>query len=492
MNVSVVSNNGFLFVKPACLSVLSSQLTYLKSTFEWSMKDRKRVITKTRTAIYSFDQDNNTLSVPAGMTDTVLKTLKGAGYVVDFKRVLNIPKERRELTLEGVDLKSLRSEQVKMLEAIIANSHTTGKAATGAGKSFMISYICRLYKKANIVITTDAVDVIKTLNKYLTDSCGEEVGQVGAGKNVEQRITVATLKSLHKLKTKPDILIIDECHVVGSDTYMAACLVAASNCFKVIGLSASPEGRGDNASMVIEAVCGPIRVDIPYQSSVQNGSVAQLHVKVYPVKEGPSVDDLNKYDLTIDKDRVAIFNNTYRNELIRKIVLHKLKSNPDMQILVYTEKTEHALILFNLLRDLDFDLVHGIVDEEKKARWKTLGILPDESVLCNNEKRELLRKSFSAGSKKRMICTRVWQKGVDFPQLNLLIRADASAAEITADQASGRLSRTNSGQKTSAEVVDFKDNFNNTYLRRYKDRLEVYNNHGWSVTEERYDWSELH
>lgn len=482
LKVTVTEFNNFLFVKPACLSALSDELTYGHKSFEFSQKEKKRVLTITPRTVYSYDQDRDTLSVPAGCKTRVLKALKKNNYTIEYSRNIKTPKLRRKLDLDNVDLKELRVEQRELLKQIVANTHTIGKAATGAGKSFLISYICRIYPNANIVITTDAVDVIKTLKNYLTKDCGEKVGQVGGGKNHEERITVCTLKSLHKLKTLPDILIVDECHVIGSEATSAACLTAARNTFKVVGLSASPNRRPDNAYLIIESICGPIRADISYQTSVKNNSVAQLEVEVYENPHGPSEDTIAAFRLQVDKDRMCIWQNTERNKLITKLVNKKLKKNPDLQILVYTERTEHALYLYQLLKFLDFKLVCGDnIPTDRLEAWESQGILEDGAIPKMDRKEAL--EQFSAGSIRRVICTRVWQKGVSFPELNILVRADGSASEITADQASGRLSRTNDGQKSKALVIDIRDTFHGAYHSRFKKRQDLYNEHGWPVRE---------
>ena len=483
MKVQVLEKSGFLYIKPGCLSVLSSPLTYRKCSFEYSMKQRKRVMTYTDTSVYKYDDKRDMLLVPAGVKSRVLECLRKANYQVEFKRVVATPKSRRKMYFDSIDFKTLRTEQKELLNEIVSHSHTTCKAPTGAGKSFLISYICRMYKKANIVITTDSKDVVATLKSYLNDAVGEPVGQVGGGKNSQERVTVSTLKSLHKVITKPDILIIDECHVIATDTYVTACLLASSNAFKVIGMSASPEARSDNATLVIESICGPLRTNIGYQTSVKNGSVAQIEVDVYECNQGVDRDTVEELKVTIqtEKDRLCLWTNTYRNNLIRAIIKKELKANPDSQILIYTERTEHALMLYNKLNSLGFKLVHGKVTPETIKEWKTKGILKDASVLCTDKDRAEMLTKFETAEEKLAICTRVWQKGVSFEKLNLLIRADAMPTEITADQACGRLSRTDGGEKLIARVIDFNDTFNKTYAYRYQTREKIYKNHGWKI-----------
>lgn len=479
--IKIDVTGAFTVVRPANLSILDRPLTYARRSFEFSKQLRKRVITSTDVALYTYDADNDAILVPTGLLDRVLYCLKKHGLEYDLTKPTCTNQLVRTLDLKKANLKGLRPEQKQIMSAVLGNSHSTVQAPTGAGKSFLIGEICKMYPHARILVTTNSVDVIETIKTYLETSLTEKIGQIGGGKNAPQRITVCTIQSLEKILVPYDIVIIDECHVVGSENYMKACLVASNSAFKVIGLSATPQSRQDNADLAVEAVCGPLRVKINYETSVQNGSVVPLQVEVYECPYGPSTSVTKDLKLQTDKDRVAIWNNKLRNKLIAEVVRKYMAEEPDTQILVYTERVEHALWLKSLLPE--FTLVSGNITPERQLDLKQAGLSMDG--ICDDKKREEIKQRFATKELKYAICTAVWQKGVNFPHLEILVRADANSGEITTVQSSGRLSRLDEG-KTLGRVIDFCDKFNNTYLFRFKERLKQYNEHGWKVVNKTY------
>lgn len=474
--VAIELQGTFLSVKPALVSILGPVLTFNKKVSEFNKKQRKRVMTSVATAIYEYRQESDELWVPAGALDKICGALKRASMPYTVNRVLKCSEEERKLDLSKFKASEHRPEQLGMLKQIISNTHTICKAPPGAGKSYLIGTICNLYPNARIVITTDSTDVITTLKEYLLNRCGEPIGQIGDGQRSEERITVCTLQSIRKLLRKPHILIVDEVHVVGTDNYAQACLETGSEAFKIVGLSATPFDRGDGADLVVEGVCGPLRFVSSYQDSVKHGSVVPIEVEYYECTKGPTWNETNILRNQADKDRKAIWSNVARNELIAKVIGQERRITPDDQILIYTERVEHALYIAKLLPD--FVVVTGESDEEKTADFKALGLITNEDQLCNPKKRDEYMAKFESGEIKYAICSKVWQKGVNFPNLRVLLRADAGASDITNVQAGGRASRVTEG-KTKAKIIDIDDVFNKSYAYRFKLRLKEYEANGW-------------
>jgi superfamily II DNA or RNA helicase len=468
---------SFLTVKPAQVSILGPALTFSKKTTQFDQRKKKRVMALVPTAVYKYDIEEDVLVVPSGLLDRVLFNLRKhkVEHTINRYKASEATPERN-LVMANIDLSSLRPEQVNMLRAIVSNTHTTCKAATGAGKSFLISSLCKIYPNARIVVTTDSKDVISTLKSYLEDATGEPVGHLGGGKHSEERITVSTLQSLTKMHKKPHILIVDEVHVVGADSYAQACLETGSEAFKFVGLSATPDGRADNADMIIEGVCGPTRVESTYQDSVDSGSVSPIEVDVYTCREGPDFLKTSVMKTQADKDRAAIWANTARNKLIADVTKLEVAANPDDQVLIYCDITEHAIRLSKLLPG--FTLVTGQLDGERED---DLGPALMEGVtICSPKQRELYKTQFENKELKYAICSRIWQKGVSFNSLKILVRADALPNDITNIQACGRLSRTEA-EKSKGRVIDFDDVFNRSYQFRAKVRLGLYEGLKWKV-----------
>jgi superfamily II DNA or RNA helicase len=91
-----------------------------------------------------------------------------------------------------------------------------------------------------------------------------------------------------------------------------------------------------------------------------------------------------------------------------------------------------------------------------------------------------MSKDFEAGTLKKVIATDVWSTGVDFPQLSVLIRADARASEIMDVQAPGRVVRRHDASgKDHGLVIDCMDYFDGALMRRSIERKRTYTKQGW-------------
>ena len=94
-----------------------------------------------------------------------------------------------------------------------------------------------------------------------------------------------------------------------------------------------------------------------------------------------------------------------------------------------------------------------------------------------------MRSQFEAGTLRRVIATDVWATGVDFEQLNVLVRADDRDSDIVDVQGPGRVSRTYTAPdgtvKEFGEVIDCMDTFDPTFYRKSAGRRDSYKLLGW-------------
>ena len=106
--------------------------------------------------------------------------------------------------------------------------------------------------------------------------------------------------------------------------------------------------------------------------------------------------------------------------------------------------------------------------------------VPKSSLDMTPAEKEEIRKEFESGTLKKVIATTTWKEGVDFEQLQHLIRADGGSSEVNNTQMPGRLSRLFEG-KEKGTMTDFRDDFNPWAARRTTQRLAVYRKHGWKI-----------
>lgn len=416
----------------------------------------------------------------SGFGPYIVETLQAKGISVDEQDFMPSGLEKPNLpALAGVQW---RGSQLDVVCKMMAHRCGVVDCPTGWGKSFTLSKLVSVYPTSTIIITVPAVDPAKDLYRAMREWDGT-IGFVGAGKHDPQRITVAVAHSLKHCRRDANLLIGDEVHALVSPAFREDLL--RFNRAKFLGLSATTEGRHDNGDAYIEALFGPVIAKVPYQEAVDSGNVVPLDVMVFPVTEGTDVSRYTKQDV---KDRTAIWAHLYRNKLVarsveyaeRTVAERRACKPEDVQILVMVDKTEHAYRLQQLLPD--FTVVTGMVQPEVEEKFRHSGVMQDWQVICTAKDRDRYKHEFAAGKIKRAISTFVWSKGVNFLDLDVLIRADGLGSQIQSGQVPGRLSRLGStGQKERGVLIDFYDLFSPDMRRRSEERFRSYKNNGWNV-----------
>jgi superfamily II DNA or RNA helicase len=340
----------------------------------------------------------------------------------------------------------------------------------------LLRVLTLLYPKDTIIFTVPSRDVAREIHKGLV-GYDAKIGFVGDGTVNPQRVTVAVTHSLKHCNKNANLLVADEAHALVSERFRED-LVQFPRA-KFIAMTASPTGRSDGGDQYIEALFGPVIAEVPYQEAVDSGNVVPLDVWIFPVTTGPNVQSIERKDL---KDRAGIWANQYRNETIRYAVqyaAHRL-NDPDLQVLIMVDKTEHAFRLQQLLPD--FTVVTGEKDAEDYGDFLKRGVMVAGQKPCTKKDRDRYKEEFSAGRLKKVIATFVWSKGVNFLDLNVLVRADGTSSPILSTQVPGRLSRLGTeGNKGKGILIDFNDTFSPDLQGRSRTRFRVYRQHGFKI-----------
>jgi superfamily II DNA or RNA helicase len=344
-----------------------------------------------------------------------------------------------------------------------------------SGKSWLIRQICKLWPEAKILICSPFSGIIHQMVRELQFLLGpNEVGQVGDGAcKPERRVVCAISNSLMKCDLDhTQIFIFDEVHRAGSPA-LAAVISKIMNA-RMYGFSASPIGRSDNTDMEVEAAFGPIIAEVEYQDVQKSGGVVPIEARIYSC--AGMRDDT--FVTTTSMERHLLWRNRERNQLIAKMVKEaRLLYGDDAQILISVAKVDHAVNLGKLLPD--FELVYRNMDKGDRFRWERDGLIPPGVHPLSPKRRAELEIGFRDGTIKRAIAT-CWGTGMDFPQLNVIIRADAAGGKIANTQIPGRVTRSSNG-KTVGIVMDLDDCFNQKLARRAQSRFALYRKKGWSI-----------
>lgn len=421
--------------------------------------------------------DNGKIILLGGYFARIFGQLKKAKIPVRFQDVSPDRKRPNCFTprWENLDGRiTFRPRQRECLETIARAPCGVIKAVTGFGKTTLIGAAALLFPDAKIHVVTKSVDVaeriVRSLRRFLP-----KIGMVGDGMKHWERVTVITAGSLEHSEGDADFLFADEVHqlaTVNFSTTIAARYLFSRN----FGMSATPYARMDGAHAVLEPLFGPMVFDLPYQQAVELGLVVPIRVRWLPVrlKRNPVESVKNP----VMRKKHGIWTNAERNGMIAAAVADY---PADYQILILVETIEHAVHLGAQLPD--FTLVYSTMYPQDCAAYKRKGLLPLDYRPLSDVQKHNLRDQFEAGTLKRVIATDVWSTGVDFEQLNVLVRADARASDIVDVQGPGRVSRMYTSpegvKKEYGEVIDCIDNFDANFYRRSEGRRKSYKLLGW-------------
>lgn len=485
-NVTLLKNGNRIVIDPADKSlrqeireILTPVLTYKSKRYLVGLEAKKagRKFEETFNQVFILDHRDRVVTA-FGMHQKVYDKLTRMGFKVKYKDLAPHPNpdvfkpywDRLFDPAKGIEL---RPGQDEALIKVLSNQCGRLGCPPGWGKSFLISMIGLLLPKARIDVITKRVDV---LQQRIFPDLRLNLPSVGIicskQKVYDRRIMCISAGSIHRADGKADIVIADECHELAADSY-AEKLAVYDNA-RMFGLSATHDMRLDNKDMRVEAMFGPLLYEMPYEEAQQHGMVVPIRVHWTDV-----IMDMNpasEFDETVDRKRFGIWCNQYRNELI---AADARKYDDDTQVLITCETIAHMLHLKKLLPDYEVVYAEKGLDPLKRRRYVREGLIPSDFPHMTRERRDKLTRDFETGKLKKAICNQVWNVGVDFRNLGVLIRADAGGSPTNDIQIPGRASRVIEGKDYSV-IHDYRDQFDNGFHRKAESRRRIYEKQGWS------------
>lgn len=400
---------------------------------------------------------------------------RGLSYEIEDKRNPDIRPPIAFDQLGGVDFR--KGQDVAL--ALIANSDTgIIETSTAWGKSFLVSVLCKALPTLNIVVCSSATTVVSTLYEYLDKQLPGQVGFLYSkgDKTKGKRVIVTTLKSLAKLPAENvHMVLVDECHDVGAGeagrNLMRFCFA------RRFGFSASPV-RNDGSGLVMESICGPTILRMTYDEAVDAGMVTPMKYLMLHCSGCPSI--VHNPDMPdVFKKRFSYWCNSYRNKVIASTV-YDIKKVSDCQILIVVATLEHAIRLHMQLPwfKVAYYGATDLKDIQKKFPKEKYPDLDLSQYKTTAKQLDIMRQAFAKGTLKYIISTYVFRQGCNFPDLQVLIRADGATSEVMGIQIPGRVARLAEGKKF-AYLIDVDDAFDPWAEGRAKKRKELYDKQKW-------------
>lgn len=406
-----------------------------------------------------------------GFWKLIRDTLRKEGYEVKFKDLTPPDPKKFEPVWKNIQQYNLRENQPEFIQKVLTNRCGRFDCPPGFGKSFMIGVIAALLPRAKIDVITRRVAVLRDrIYPELVQMVGD-VGIVGGGKNVRnKRIMCYTVGSMKHSPATADILIGDEVHELAADVASAE-LVRWQNS-RNYGLSATHDLRFDGKDLRMHGVFGPIVFEVDYQQAQEAEMVVPIEVHWSNVVM--DFDPCGSWE-DIEKKRHGIWKNDFRNQVIAD---DARSYDDDTQVLITVETLEHAMNLKKLLPEYQLVYMENGLSETERARYAKQGFCPSDEPLMDLDRRMQLTKDFEKGKLKKVICTTVWNVGVSFNSLAVLIRAAGGGSAINDVQIPGRVSRIATG-KTHGIVHDYLDQFNRGMKMQAASRARTYDRNKW-------------
>jgi superfamily II DNA or RNA helicase len=423
--------------------------------------------------------DETIVLTGAGFIPRLRKLFAENGMKTIVKDVVQMDARAEEaltINTKWTDSIVLREEQTEVLDQVKANRYGQFIAATGSGKTFLIRYLCKMYGKSRILITTYSLKLLADIQKDLV-AIGINAGMyTSKSKDTCCRVQLCSVDSLSNLIDKSfDILIMDERHELCTDKRMKTLLnVKARRCY---AFSANEKDRADNADMYSELVAGPVRSRMTYEQSVIAKSVVPLRVEWWSY-DCRDMTKLNPDSATFN--RSAVWRNEQRNEAIVEAIKHYSQFG---QVLVYVKTVEH---IYALRRLYTCPVVHAAQSKEDWEYFVRTKQVPSDCRPLADKDISRISEDFRQGKIRVVIANSVWKRGVDFPKLSTVLIAHGGSSKEEIIQVAGRVSRNNEGKEYGL-VVDMRDEFCDTMRTRAATRRRIYKKQLWEQSDAKID-----
>lgn len=421
-------------------------------------------------------RDDQFYIMGAGFLERLIQLIRKHGYrfiIRELHSMRMADVARLVPDIEAIDRISWRDNQRAIIDDMLENYRGQYIASTGSGKSHLIRQLFTVFPDANILVTTYSSSVLLQLYERVVSDGGAVAGIFSSKKKLltDERSMFVSLDSLHHYSRRVwDIVVLDEKHEACTLKRLAKLFAVKTR--RAYAVSAEESDRADKADMWAEAMFGPVRTRHSHVEAVKQGDVVPVKVKWVDnnIRDFPA---LKAGDVNFERN--AVWLNEDRNSRIAEEAQWAVENLG--QTMVYVRRTEHALVLQRLL---GCPVVHGDITKERVKALAAKGIISRDYTGPSDFQRALWMEQFSKGELPLVIATSVWKRGVDFPNLRCVVRADASASVEDAVQVTGRVSRKYPGKKFGV-IIDFKDRFHGALLSRANSRKKVYQREGYHL-----------
>ena len=417
---------------------------------------------------------NQSQKFPVGLLARVKRLLDEENITYSLEDNRPILNYGSPLTLDTSKFE-IRDYQRAALNAAKKNSSGIIRVATGGGKSLIIASLAAQYNIPTVIYVI-GIELLYQMKDTIESAYGVRCGIVGGGVcELDHQITIMTiwsaaaaydkqakvdetdfsqdkessLKSTSKVEVRKKVesaqlFIFDECQYAASETLQFIHKVSISAKHRFL-LSGTP-WRDTGDDILIEAVAGEKIYDLNATRLINLGFLIppEIHFLNVPVVRNVGSNYHQVYtNYVVDNDD--------RNNLIIKSAKKLINSGKKLLILVV--RVNHGKKIMQLLAEAGVNARFLDGAKSTKNRLETIQDMKD-------------------GKLEVLVASKIFDQGVDIPELDALILAGSGKSSGRALQRIGRVIRLSKG-KDKAVIVDFYDNCK--YLKDHSEsRIKIY------------------
>lgn len=397
-------------------------------------------------------------SFPTGLCSALEGALRASGAEVGVQDLRVAPTPTKQgFDLIGISYDYPYDFQLETCKKMVEAKQGIVKSATGSGKTEMAIAVTQYLGLRTLFMVPSRELMYQSQRRFikrlgLTES---EIGVVGDGKWAPgSLVTIASIDTLESrmntqecqdLIKSTEVLFMDECHGVGSDTYYTVATLCPA--FYRYGLSATPLDRTDGANLMLIAATGEQITDINLKFLVERGVCARGDIIFDKITE-PILKKNVKY-ATAYKQGVS-----ENPQLLEKVVQWtEIFYKQGLNVLILCEEIQHG----------------RMIDD---ALWTDTSAMVPHQFIYGEEDMDLRKaaiESFDNRNLPVLVASTIMDQGVDVQSIDALILAGSRKSKIRTLQRLGRGLR---GERLL--VVDFASFCHNILLKHSYQRLEDY------------------
>lgn len=270
-------------------------------------------------------------------------------------------------------------------------------------------------------------------------------------------------------------VVCDEAHRAGAESYWKV-FHYLKNARVKVGLTGTLDKTKKISMAHIRGLFGKDLVKVTNKQMIERGVSARPHIRLVPIDEPADLEpriqatmmakgysqlptaDLLSYQIAYD---LGVVHNEYRNRVVAELA-YKASSKLDKQaVLIMVTSIEHGELIGEQLDKLgaEYQFLQG--KDDSATREKAI----DDIV---------------SGKLKIVIATKIFEAGIDIPNLKVLILCDALKSYISVIQKIGRVLRV-MPDKRDVFIFDIVDRTQNLLFKHAQDRVRYYKDEGFEV-----------